>query len=73
MKNSMRLLLAIPLLLVALPLLAQSSRVDSVAHKDSLIASDTVASHPVPGPNALGHCIMLPEDLERNSDAWRRE
>jgi hypothetical protein len=61
------------LLLAASPLLAQSSNIDSIARKDSLIASDSVASRPVPGQNALGHCVMLPQDLEKNCDAWRRE
>jgi hypothetical protein len=73
MKKSMRPLLAISLLFVASPLVAQSSKVDSVARQDSLIASDTVASRPMPGRDALGHCVMLPQDLEKNCDAWRRE
>jgi len=66
-------MLLLILLLAASPLLAQS-KVDSVARKDSLIASDSSTSRPMPGPNALGHCVMLPTDLDpSNRDAWRRE
>ena len=73
----MKLLATLFLFLFASTSFAQATiKTDTLVRLDSTTLTDSTKSAsatPIPGPDALGHCVMLPSDLEpAHGGCWRR-